>query len=133
MLNTNEFPKKAGRIFPPLVNIEYGVVTPEDVEEGIEMDFEFKVSYKMEMREARKDIEVLFSFTNSHNLSFIVSISKKNFTNFCFFSDCHGSFERICTIMVCNGNLVLVKKIWKIWDRSLHIVQIDYEYLWKFS
>ena len=76
MLNTNEFPKKAGRIFPPLVNIEYGVVTPEDVEEGIEMDFEFKVSYKMEMREARKDIEVLFFFTNSHNLSFI-SISKK--------------------------------------------------------
>ena len=84
MLNTNEFPKKAGRIFPPLVNIEYGVVTPEDVEEGIEMDFEFKVSYKMEMREARKDIEVLFFFTNSHNLSFI-SISKKNFTNFLFF------------------------------------------------
>ena len=61
MLNTNEFPKKAGRIFPPLVNIEYGVVTPEDVEEGIEMDFEFKVSYKMEMREARKDIEVLLN------------------------------------------------------------------------
>ena len=77
MLNTNEFPKKAGRIFPPLVNIEYGVVTPEDVEEGIEMDFEFKVSYKMEMREARKDIEVQFFFTNLRNLSFIVSISKK--------------------------------------------------------
>ena len=84
MLNTNEFPKKAGRIFPPLANIEYGGVTPEDVEEGIEMDFEFKVSYKMEMREARKDIEVLFFFTNSYNLSFI-SISKKKFHEFFIF------------------------------------------------
>ena len=79
MLNTNEFPKKAGRIFPPLVNIEYGVVTPEDVEEGIEMDFEFKVSYKMEMREAKKDIEVLrnLCFTKSRNLSFIVFKKKE--------------------------------------------------------
>ena len=132
MLNTNEFPKKAGRIFPPLVNIEYGVVTPEDVEEGIEMDFEFKVSYKMEMREARKDIEVYFFFTNSYNLSFIVSISKK-ISRIFFFSDCHGSFECLCTIVVSNGNLVLVKTIRKIWDRSIYIVQIDYEYLWKFS
>ena len=85
MLNTNEFPKKAGRIFPPLVNIEYGVVTPEDVEEGIEMDFEFKVSYKMEMREARKDIEVLFFF-DKFTQSFIhINFKKKNFTNFLFF------------------------------------------------
>ena len=66
-----QFPKKAGRIFPPLVNIEYGVVTPEDVEEGLEMDFEFKVTYKMEMREARKDIEVRnLCFTKSRNLSY---------------------------------------------------------------
>ena len=60
MLNTKEFPDKAGRIFPPLINIEYGEVTPEDVKNANEMDFEFKVTYKMEMREARKDIEVLF-------------------------------------------------------------------------
>ena len=83
MLNTNEFPKKAGRIFPPLVNIEYGVVTPEDVEEGIEMDFEFKVSYKMEMREARKDIEVLF-LSQIHTIFHSYQFQKKNFTNFFF-------------------------------------------------
>ena len=58
MLNTKEFPDKAGRIFPPLINIEYGEVTLEDIEENNEMDFEFKITYEMEMREARKDIEV---------------------------------------------------------------------------
>ena len=84
MLNTNEFPKKAGRIFPPLVNIEYGVVTPEDVEEGIEMDFEFKVSYKMEMREARKDIEVLFFFYK-FTQSFIHINFKKKISRIFFF------------------------------------------------
>ena len=83
MLNTNEFPKKAGRIFPPLVNIEYGVVTPEDVEEGIEMDFEFKVSYKMEMREARKDIEVYYFYKFTQ--SFIHINFKKKFHEFLFF------------------------------------------------
>ena len=58
MLNTKEFPDKAGRIFPPLINIEYGEVTLEDIEENNEMEFEFKITYEMEMREARKDIEV---------------------------------------------------------------------------
>ena len=58
MLNTKEFPDKAGRIFPPLINIEYGEVTLEDIGENNEMDFEFKITYEMEMREARKDIEV---------------------------------------------------------------------------
>ena len=58
MLNTKEFPEKAGRIFPPIVKIEYGEVTIKDLEAGAKMDFEFSVTYKMEMREARKDIEV---------------------------------------------------------------------------
>ena len=58
MLNTKEFPEKAGRIYPPVISVEYGEVTIKDVEEGNKMDFEFSVSYIMEMREARKDIEV---------------------------------------------------------------------------
>ena len=53
-----EFPEKAGRIYPPVISVEYGEVTIKDVEEGNKMDFEFSVSYIMEMREARKDIEV---------------------------------------------------------------------------
>ena len=58
MLNTKEVPGNAGKIYPPLVSIEYGEVTTKDLEEGKKMDFEFSVSYNMEMREARKDIEV---------------------------------------------------------------------------
>ena len=58
MLNTKEVPGNAGKIYPPLVSIEYGEVTTKDLEEGKKMDFEFCVSYNMEMREARKDIEV---------------------------------------------------------------------------
>ena len=58
MLNTKEFPEKAGRIFPPIVKIEYGEVTLKDLEAGASVDFEFSVTYKMEMREARKDIEI---------------------------------------------------------------------------
>ena len=61
MLNTKEFPDKAGRIFPPVIAIEYGEVTIKDLEEGKKMDFEFSVSYSMELREARKDIEVNIS------------------------------------------------------------------------
>ena len=46
---------------------------------GVEMDFEFKVSYKMEMREAKKDIEVRrnLCFTKSRNLSFIIFKKKE--------------------------------------------------------
>ena len=67
MLNTKEFPDKAGRIFPPLINIEYGEVTLEDIEENNEMDFEFKITYEMEMREARKDIEVRLTLLFNSN------------------------------------------------------------------
>ena len=44
MLNTKESPDKAGRIFPPVVEVEYGEVTLKDLEEGKKMDFEFSVS-----------------------------------------------------------------------------------------
>lgn len=58
MVNTKEFPDKAGRIFPPIVTIEYGEVTLDDIETNAEMAFDFSVDYKMEMRESRKDIEI---------------------------------------------------------------------------
>ena len=58
MLNTKEFPEKVGQIYPPIVSIEYGEITAKDVEEGEEVDFEFSVTYEMENRETRKDIEV---------------------------------------------------------------------------
>jgi hypothetical protein len=57
-LNTKEFPEKVGRIFPPIVAIEYGEISLADLEEGVNVDFEFSVTYTMEMRESRKDIEV---------------------------------------------------------------------------
>ena len=58
MLDTRENPEKAGRIFPPVAVIEYGEVSIDDLERGKEVEFEFSVKYKMEMREAKKDIGV---------------------------------------------------------------------------
>ena len=56
-LNTREFPEKAGRIYPPLVMVEYDefdlVDTPKE-----SFDFTFKVSYDMEVGETEKDIEI---------------------------------------------------------------------------
>ena len=72
MLNTKELPGNAGKIYPPLVSIEYGEVTLKDLEEGKKVDFEFSVSYNMEMREARKDIEV-------HSIYFIRNVYKERF------------------------------------------------------
>ena len=58
MLNTRESPDKAGRLYPPVAVIEYGEVSRDDLDNGKELDFEFKVSYEMSMKEANKDIEV---------------------------------------------------------------------------
>ena len=63
MLNTKEFPEKVGRIYPPIVSIEYGEITSKEMEEGTEVNFEFSVTYEMEMRETRKDIEVRYACT----------------------------------------------------------------------
>jgi hypothetical protein len=60
MLNTREFPEKAGRIYPPLAIIEYGQATQEDLKAGKEFEFEFSINYEMEMKESKKDIEVIF-------------------------------------------------------------------------
>lgn len=56
MLDTRENPDKAGRIYPPVAVIEYGEVSLDDLDKGKEVEFVFSVSYKMEMREAQKDI-----------------------------------------------------------------------------
>ena len=61
MLNTREFPEKAGRIYPPLAIIEYGQATQDDLKSGKEFQFEFSISYEMEMKESKKDIEVRHS------------------------------------------------------------------------
>ncbi len=58
MINTRENPEKAGRLYPPLVALEYGEATADDLEEGKEFDFEFSVSYSMDMKEGKKDIEI---------------------------------------------------------------------------
>ena len=58
MLDTRENPEKAGRIYPPVAVIEYGEVSIDDLARGKEVEFEFSVKYKMEMREAKKDIGV---------------------------------------------------------------------------
>ena len=58
MLNTRLSPSKAGRMFPPVVRVEYDTVDVDDLDNGDEVEFEFSVSYEMNMREAKKDIEV---------------------------------------------------------------------------
>ena len=58
MLNTRMSPDKAGRMYPPVVHVEYDTVGVDDLDAGEEVDFEFSVSYEMNMREAKKDIEV---------------------------------------------------------------------------
>jgi hypothetical protein len=58
MLNTRESPEKAGRMFPPLLVAEYAVVTRDDLAQGKDVEFEFSVNYKMEMKESKKDIEI---------------------------------------------------------------------------
>ncbi len=58
MLNTREFPEKAGRIYPPLAILQYGQATQDDLKSGKEFQFEFSINYEMEMKESKKDIEV---------------------------------------------------------------------------
>lgn len=59
MLNTRKSPDKAGRVYPAVAVIEYGEVSRDDLDNGKELDFEFKVSYEMSMKESEKDIEVI--------------------------------------------------------------------------
>jgi len=60
LLNSRENPEKAGRIFPPIVFIEYGEISSSELKENpdLEVDFEFGVTFKMDLKEGKKDIEV---------------------------------------------------------------------------
>ena len=57
-LNPREYPEKAGRIYPPWAIIEYGEITLDQLKNGEEAEFEFKVDYSMETFETEKEIEV---------------------------------------------------------------------------
>nr|XP_040580158.1 meckelin-like [Lepeophtheirus salmonis] len=65
LLDTREYPQLSGTIYPPLIEIEYGVITREELEEarknnleGSGFTFEFKIDYSMDIRESIKDIEI---------------------------------------------------------------------------
>ena len=57
-LNPRQYPESAGRIYPPWAIIEYGEITHEQLKNGAEVEFEFKVDYSMEAFNTEKDIEV---------------------------------------------------------------------------
>ena len=57
-LNPREYPEKAGRIYPPSAIIEYGEITLDQLKNGEDVEFEFKVDYSMDTFESEKEIEV---------------------------------------------------------------------------
>ena len=57
-LNPREWPHSAGKIYPPWAVIEYGEITQEQLKNGAEIEFEFKVDYSMDPYNTEKDIEV---------------------------------------------------------------------------
>ena len=57
-LNPREYPEKAGRIYPPRAIIEYGEITLDQLKNGEDVEFEFKVDYSMDTFESEKEIEV---------------------------------------------------------------------------
>ena len=63
LLDSHKEPNKAGQIYPPIVSIEYGYATKDDLDNGKEVEVEVKVSYRMDMREEKKKIEVMKNLT----------------------------------------------------------------------
>ena len=62
-LNPREYPKMAGRIYPPWAEIEYGEITLDQLKNGEEVEFKFTVDYAMKSFNSEKDIEVrIYSF-----------------------------------------------------------------------
>ena len=57
-LNPREYPKMAGRIYPPWAEIEYGEITLDQLKNGEEVEFQFTVDYAMKSFNSEKDIEV---------------------------------------------------------------------------
>ena len=58
LINTRESPDKPGMIHPPVAVLKYEEVTLEEARDGKKVEMEFSVSYKMDMKEARKDVEI---------------------------------------------------------------------------
>ena len=58
LVNTRESPDKPGMIHPPLAVLKYREITKEEAKDGAEVAMKFSVSYKMDMKEAHKDVEI---------------------------------------------------------------------------
>ena len=58
LLNTRESPDKPGRIHPPLVVLRYKDILVEEADDGAEVEMKFSVTYEMEMKESKKDVEI---------------------------------------------------------------------------
>ena len=58
-MNPREYPKMAGRIYPPWAEIEYGEITLDQLKNGEEVEFQFTVDYAMKSFNSEKDIEVI--------------------------------------------------------------------------
>ena len=67
-LNPREYPEKAGRIYPPWAIVEYGEITLDQLKNGEDVEFEFKVDYSMKTFESEKDIEVRIILFPRYNL-----------------------------------------------------------------
>ena len=53
----------AGRIYPPWAIVEYGEITVNQLKNGEEVEFEFKVDYSMKTFNTEKDIEVSVDYS----------------------------------------------------------------------
>ena len=58
LVNTRESPDKPGMIHPPLAVLQYREITKEEAKDGAEVVMKFSVTYKMDMKEAHKDVEI---------------------------------------------------------------------------
>ena len=58
LVNTRDSPDKPGMIHPPVAVLEYDEVTLDEARDGRKVEMVFSVSYKMDMKEARKDVEI---------------------------------------------------------------------------
>ena len=111
MLDTRENPEKAGRIYPPVAVIEYAEVSIDDLERGKEVEFEFSVKYKMEMREAKKDIGV-------RRFSYVLIIRNDAKPSLTYVivrllrADRGRSPERVRGRVVLRGDVVLAPSLW---------------------
>ena len=58
LVNTRDSPDKPGMIHPPIAVLQYEEVTLDQARDGATVEMTFSVSYKMDMKEAHKDVEI---------------------------------------------------------------------------